>query len=172
LDVAALVDHKSETGSLADPPSGREMDDPEDLLGLEVDALIPAALDGAIHRDNASEVRARVVFEVANGPVTADADDILDDAGVEIVPDILTNAGGVTVSWFEWVQNRQGDRWRRATVDERLRERMLTETHAIVDIADDRKVPLRTAAYVHALERLTAAIDATGDSALFSDVDP
>lgn len=169
LDIDALIDHKAETGSLADPPVGEELDQPTDLLALEVDALIPAALEGAIHADNAGEVRARVVFEVANGPVTADADAILDEAGIEIVPDILTNAGGVTVSWFEWVQNRQGDRWTFETVQQRLETRMLEETREVCRIADERELPLRTAAYVHALERLTAAIDATGDTALFSD---
>jgi glutamate dehydrogenase (NADP+) len=168
LDVPALRSHKLETGSLADAPSGEKID-PDDLLLLDVDALVPAALEGAIHADNAADVRASVVFEVANGPVTGDADAVLDDAGIEIVPDILTNAGGVTVSWFEWVQNRQGDRWTAETVAERLRERMVTETRAVADLADQRGVSLRTAAYVHALERLTDAMDATGTSALFSD---
>jgi glutamate dehydrogenase (NADP+) len=167
LDVAALRDHKDETGSLQDGPSGDEMD-PADLLALDVHVLAPSALEGAIHGDNAGEVRARMVLEVANGPVTADADAILDDLGVEVVPDILVNAGGVTVSWFEWMQNLQGERWTRQTVARRLEERMLTETRAVVEIADERDLRLRTAAYVHALERLTAAVDATGTVSLFS----
>jgi glutamate dehydrogenase (NADP+) len=167
LDVAKLREHKQETGSLADAPVGAELDRDE-VLTLEVDALVPSALEGAIHAGNAADVRARVVFEVANGPVTADADAILDEAGVQIVPDILVNAGGVTVSWFEWVQNRQGDRWDLDTVKRRLERRMVAETHNVADLADDRDLPLRTAAYVHALERLAVAMDATGTRAMFA----
>jgi glutamate dehydrogenase (NADP+) len=166
LDVGKLRRHKQETGSLTAPPVGDQLA-PYELLALDVDALVPAALEGAIHADNARDVHAKVVFEVANGPVTAAADDILDERGIELVPDILVNAGGVTVSWFEWVQNRQGDRWSAARVRERLGERMVTETHAVADLADERRLPLRTAAYVHALERLGAAMAATGTRALF-----
>jgi glutamate dehydrogenase (NADP+) len=168
LDVATVRKHKDETGALAGAPTGEELDR-DAVLGIEVDALVPAALEGAINGDTAGDVRAKVVFEVANGPVTAEGDRILDEAGVEIVPDILTNAGGVTVSWFEWVQNRQGDRWTREMVRERLEERMVRETRAVAELADDRDIPLRTAAYVHALERLTGAMDVTGTVALFSD---
>ncbi len=166
LDIGVVRKHKDETGSLADCPVGDQAGR-DAVLTTEVDALIPAALEGAIHADNARDIRAKVIFEVANGPVTADADDILDAAGIEIVPDILTNAGGVTVSWFEWSQNRQGDRWSLATVKQRLEERMVSETTYIADLAADRQIPLRTAAYVHALERLTDAIDATGTSDTF-----
>ena len=168
LDVAALTAHKSDTGALSGAPVGDEIASGE-LLGLEVDALIPAALEGAIDGDNAGGVRARVVFEVANGPVTAAADRILDGSGVQLVPDILVNAGGVTVSWFEWIANRTGDRWSAAEVARRLEERMVTETEAVVAIADDRDLPLRTAAYVHAIERLSRSMDATGTAALFAD---
>jgi glutamate dehydrogenase (NADP+) len=168
LDVATVRKHKDETGALAGAPTGEELDR-DAVLGIEVDALVPAALEGAINGDTAGDVRAKVVFEVANGPVTAEGDRILDEAGVEVVPDILTNAGGVTVSWFEWVQNRQGDRWTREMVRERLEERMVRETRAVAELADDRDIPLRTAAYVHALERLTGAMDVTGTVALFSD---
>ena len=170
LDVGQLREHKLATGSLTDAPVGEEID-AADLLCLEVDALIPAALEGAIDATNANRVRARTVFEVANGPLTADADRQLDAAGVEIVPDILVNAGGVTVSWFEWIANRTGDRWDEATVRDRLEERMVTETEAVVAVADARDLPLRTAAYVHAIERLSRAMDATGTASLFGDLD-
>jgi len=170
LDVDTLRKHKDTTGSLAGAP-GADQIDPSELLTLEVDALVPAALEGAIHVDNAGDVRARVVFEVANGPVTADADRLLDEAGVEVVPDILLNAGGVTVSWFEWVANRTGDRWSADTVRERLEERMLAETDAVLALADARGLKLRTAAYVHAVERLSAAMDATGTASLFAHAD-
>jgi glutamate dehydrogenase (NADP+) len=168
LDVEQLRRHKTDTGSLADAPVGQALD-PDELLTREVDLLVPAALEGAIHADNAGDVRARAVVEVANGPVTAGADEVLDDLGVTIVPDILANAGGVTVSWFEWIQNRSGDVWRRERVADRLEERMVRETRSVQEVADDRKVPLRTAAYVVALERLAAAMEATGTEALFGD---
>jgi glutamate dehydrogenase (NADP+) len=167
LDVDALRRHKASTGSLADAPVGAELD-PAKLLALDVDLLVPAALEGAIHADNAADVRARVVVEVANGPVTSAADAVLDEHGVALVPDILANAGGVTVSWFEWVQNRAGDSWDAMTVRERLERRMVRETRHVQRIADERKVPLRTAAYVVALERLAAAMEATGTAAIFA----
>jgi glutamate dehydrogenase (NADP+) len=161
LDVSRLIDHKSDTGSLADPPVGDEIDAAK-LLALDVDVLVPAALEGAIHADNAGDVRARVVLEVANGPVTPDADETLTDAGVEVVPDILANAGGVTVSWFEWIQSRTGDRWSAETVAERLEQRLVAETRHVASVAEDRGVPLVSAAYVVALERLSASVEAQG----------
>jgi glutamate dehydrogenase (NADP+) len=168
LDVRALRRHKSETGSLTDAPVGTELD-PAKLLALEVDLLVPAALEGAIHADNAADVRAKVVVEVANGPVTSDADVVLDGQGIAIVPDILANAGGVTVSWFEWIQNRSGDAWDADRVHDRLARRMQRETRHVQHVADERQVPLRTAAYVVALERLAEAMEATGTAALFGD---
>jgi glutamate dehydrogenase (NADP+) len=167
LDVPELVEHKRDTGSLEDPPSG-EVIGADELLALDVDVLVPAALEGAIHADNAGEVRARVVLEVANGPVTADADDILAEAGVEIVPDILANAGGVTVSWFEWIQGRTGDRWDASEVAGRLEERMVRATEDVARVADERDLPLVTAAYVVALERLSAAVGAQGTARTYN----
>lgn len=170
LDIPALVEHKRATGSLTEPPSGEHIDG-DALLGLEVDALIPAALEGAIHEDNVGALRTRIVVEVANGPVTAAGDRALDEAGIEVVPDILVNAGGVTVSWFEWIANRTGDRWSATEVARRLEQRMRTETRAVVDLADERQLRLRTAAYVHAVERLSQAMDASGNETLFADPD-
>lgn len=167
LDVGKLVSHKQETGSLEEPPVG-EVIDAAELLALDVDVLVPAALEGAIDADNAGDVRARVVLEVANGPVTADADDILTEAGVEVVPDILANAGGVTVSWFEWIQGRSGDRWDTATVSERLERRMVAETEHLTRVAAGRELPLVTAAYMIALERLSAAVDAQGTARTYN----
>jgi glutamate dehydrogenase (NADP+) len=167
LDVPELVEHKRDTGSLEDPPSG-EVIGADELLALDVDVLVPAALEGAIHADNAGEVRARVVLEVANGPVTADADDILAEAGVEIVPDILANAGGVTVSWFEWIQGRTGDRWDASEVAGRLEERMVRATEDVARVAHERDLPLVTAAYVVALERLSAAVGAQGTARTYN----
>jgi glutamate dehydrogenase (NADP+) len=167
LDVGKLVEHKHGTGSLEDPPVG-EVIDAAALLALDVDVLVPAALEGAIHADNAGEVRARVVLEVANGPVTADADDVLTEAGVQIVPDILANAGGVTVSWFEWIQGRTGDRWMAEDVADRLERRMVAETERVAEVASDRDLPLVTAAYAVALERLSAAVEAQGTARTYN----
>jgi len=120
--------------------------DPEELLALEVDILAPSALENAITSDNAGGIRAGVVLEVANGPTAPEADDALADAGVTVIPDILANAGGVTVSYFEWAQNRAGVRWTADDVAERLKERMVTESEAIWDLAEDRDLTLRAAA--------------------------
>ncbi len=166
LDVPALRDHKDRTGALTEAPSGSVIGDDE-LLALDVDVLVPAALEDAITQDNAGEVRARLLVEVANGPVTVEADPILDDAGVIVVPDILANAGGVTVSWFEWVQNRSGTRWTADEVRRRLEQRMVEQTRHVVDIADREGCSLRVAAYSLALRRIAEAVDAKGNARLF-----
>lgn len=144
----------------------REISNAE-LLALEVDVLAPAALEGQIHRDNAADVRARVILELANGPLTSDADARLQRAGVLMVPDILANAGGVTVSYFEWVQNRQGFYWPLELVRQRLEEIMVRSTREVLKRADKYGCSLRSAAYVTALERLNAAVEARGTQTFF-----
>ncbi|WP_072621771.1 Glu/Leu/Phe/Val family dehydrogenase [Spirulina major] len=134
----------------------------EDLLKLDVDVLIPAALENQITAANAADIRARYIFEVANGPTTSAADQILDAHGVLVFPDILVNAGGVTVSYFEWVQNRNGLYWTAEEVRDRLATRIVAEAKATWAIAQDHKISMRTAAYVHALNRLGQALDAKG----------
>lgn len=119
LDVAELRRAKDEDGEL--PASAGEELDPDDLLELEVDLLVPAALEHVITKDNADRIRAGTILEVANGPTAIAADEILEAAGVRVMPDILTNAGGVTVSYFEWVQNRSGMRWAAEEVPDRPR---------------------------------------------------
>lgn len=133
----------------------------EELLTLDVDILIPAALENQITADNADQVQARYIFEVANGPITADADLILQDKGIDVFPDILVNAG-VTVSYFEWVQNRSGLYWSLEEVNNRLKGMMVTEAERIWQIAQELGIAGRTAAYVHALNRLGEAINAKG----------
>jgi len=133
-----------------------------DLLKLDVDVLIPAALENQITAANAAEVRAKLIFEVANGPIASDADAILEHKGIQVFPDILVNAGGVTVSYFEWVQNRSGLYWSLAEVNQKLQHKMVEEAEHILAIARDLSIPLRTAAYVHALTRLGDAISAKG----------
>lgn len=134
----------------------------EELLALEVDVLVPAALENQITEANAGNVRAKMIFEVANGPINSAADRILEANGVYVFPDILVNAGGVTVSYFEWVQNRSGLYWTLDEINQRLKHRMVEEADRIWAIAHDLSIDLRTAAYVHALSRLGEAISAKG----------
>ncbi|KAM3100904.1 Glu/Leu/Phe/Val family dehydrogenase [Phormidesmis sp. 146-12] len=134
----------------------------EELLALDVDILIPAALEKQITETNAPAVKAKLIFEVANGPITSAADPILEAKGIYVFPDILINAGGVTVSYFEWVQNRSGMYWTIGEVNQSLQRKMIDETEQIWTIAHTHSIPMRTAAYVHALNRLGEAIDAKG----------
>lgn len=140
----------------------------EELVAVDCDLLVPAALENMIHEGNAARVRARVILELANGPVTPEADRILEDRKVIVLPDILANAGGVTVSYFEWVQNRQGYYWPVEEVHERLKTIMEREGRKIWAIAQERQVSLRTAAYIHALSRLASAIEAHGTQPFFT----
>lgn len=134
----------------------------EQLLALEVDILIPAALENQITAANVQDIKAKYIFEVANGPISSEADRILEDRGIYVVPDILVNAGGVTVSYFEWLQNRSGLYWELEEVEERLQKRMRKETEKIWQIADEFSISMRTAAYVHGLNRLGEALSAKG----------
>ncbi|MEL7050758.1 MAG: glutamate dehydrogenase, partial [Cyanobacteria bacterium J06588_5] len=134
----------------------------EELLTLDVDILIPAALENQITAENAESIRAKYIFEVANGPVSADADEILEKKGISLFPDILVNAGGVMVSHFEWVQNRSGLYWELGKVEDELRSRIVTEANTIYDIAQKHTVSFRTAAYIHALSRLGEALNDRG----------
>ncbi|MCW6036206.1 Glu/Leu/Phe/Val dehydrogenase [Spirulina subsalsa FACHB-351] len=134
----------------------------EELLTLNVDVLIPAALENQITAANAEQIQAKYIFEVANGPTTSAADQILAQKGIQVFPDILVNAGGVTVSYFEWVQNRSGLYWSATEVQERLKEKMIEETEATWQICQELGTSMRTAAYVHAINRLGEALDAKG----------
>lgn len=134
----------------------------EELLTLDVDILIPAALENQITDQNAPNIKAKFIFEVANGPITTAADPILEEKGIQVFPDILVNAGGVTVSYFEWVQNRNGLYWSLEEVNQSLRKRMIEETERIWAMAQTQGISLRTAAYAHALNRLGEAIAAKG----------
>ncbi|NET24377.1 Glu/Leu/Phe/Val dehydrogenase [Okeania sp. SIO1I7] len=134
----------------------------KELLALDVDILIPAALENQITEESVKDIKAKFIFEAANGPTTSAADIILEDRGIYVFPDILVNAGGVTVSYFEWVQNRSGLYWTLDEINQRLKEKMLAETEQIWQISQRFSISMRTAAYVHGLNRLGEAINAKG----------
>jgi glutamate dehydrogenase/leucine dehydrogenase len=163
LDVDAAKAHKAETGSLTGFAGASEEISNEALLTMDADVLIPAALENAIDADIAERVEADLIAEAANGPLTPDADDILAERDVYVVPDILANAGGVTVSYFEWVQNRQRFPWTEQRVNEVL-ERYITDAfESMFDAYEEYDVPtLRVAMYTVALERVMKAADEGG----------
>ncbi|OHA48496.1 MAG: hypothetical protein A2806_02765 [Candidatus Terrybacteria bacterium RIFCSPHIGHO2_01_FULL_48_17] len=153
LDVPALLAHKRKTDSVVGFPGSQAVSQKE-LLVLPCDILVPAALEGSITRENAPHIQAKIILELANGPTTPEADEILNQRGVTIIPDILANAGGVTVSYFELVQGNNLDRWHEDKVDQELAYYMRTNTEAWFKILSTRVPEPRLAAYVLALERL------------------
>ncbi|MHB1240340.1 MAG: Glu/Leu/Phe/Val family dehydrogenase [Gammaproteobacteria bacterium] len=140
----------------------------QELLELDVAVLVPAALENQIDEHNAGRIRARHILEVANGPVTSRADRILAERGIAVLPDVLCNAGGVSVSYFEWVQNRGGYYWDEDEVNQRLKVLIDREAAACFDLAEAKAVTLRTAAYVRAIERISGAISARGTREYFN----
>jgi glutamate dehydrogenase (NAD(P)+) len=153
IDVAAAAAHVAAHRTLEGFTGGDAMD-AEELLTLDVDILVPAALENVITTRNAQRIRARVVCEGANGPTTAAADPILDEKGIFVIPDILANAGGVTVSYFEWVQDRMGYFWSEDVVNQRLGEIMTHSFHDVLRLAQQHKVNMRTAAYMLSISRV------------------
>jgi glutamate dehydrogenase (NADP+) len=170
LDVTKLIAGKLAGKHVAELAAelGAQVIAAEALIGVDCDLLVPAALEDMITVDNAGSIKARVVLELANGPVTPDADKLLEARGITVLPDILANAGGVTVSYFEWVQNRQGFYWDVEEIQARLLRIIEREGRAVWDIARDRRTTMRTAAYVHALSRLATAIEAHGTQPFFT----
>jgi glutamate dehydrogenase/leucine dehydrogenase len=163
FDTRAVKDHKRETGSVVGYAGARDTLTNEELLTLDVDILVPAALENAIDGDLAPDVQADVIVEAANGPLTPAADDVLAERDVYVVPDILANAGGVTVSYFEWVQNRQRFYWTEDRVNDEL-ERVIVEAFdELVRTYEENDLPnLRTAAYVVAIRRVLEAYEQGG----------
>ena len=139
-----------------------KLNDPMKLLELEVDILIPAALENQITEENAPNIKAKIIAECANGPVTPDADDILEKKKIFIIPDVLCNAGGVTVSYLEWVQNRMGYYWSKDRVNEDLEKIMTKAFDQVYDLAQKNKVNMRIAAFMLAIDRVTKAAELRG----------
>ncbi len=157
LDIDAVTAHKKATGSVVGMSGTRTITNDE-LLALECDILIPAALENQIRADNVGSIRAKSVMELANGPTTPEADDALFARGISVIPDILFNAGGVTVSTFEWEQNLKGEHWTEEQVFGKLKEIMEREALEIFETAQTLKTDLRRAAFVVALGRLQEAM--------------
>lgn len=176
LEPDKIMEHKQQhkdlksmmycDGSVCDLQRYKKISSAE-MLNLDVDVLVLAALENQIHKKNADSVKAKLILEIANGPVTSEADVILDRKGLFVLPDVLVNAGGVTVSHFEWVQNRAGLYWEEETVNTRLKEKMNREANAIFDLAEEKKISLRTAAYLQGVKRIAGAISEKGTREYF-----
>ena len=161
IDTQGLFLHSKKEGRLAGFADAEPITN-EELLALRCDVLIPAALDGAIHNGNVDKVRASLIVEAANSPLTYEAHINLVERGIPVIPDILVNAGGVTVSYFEWVQNVQGYRWEEDRVNSELEKTMLKAAEAVFKTAESEKVDHRTAAYLIAVSRVAKAMELTG----------
>lgn len=161
LNLWAAAARSLETGTVLDTPGADNITN-EELLGLDVDILIPAAMGGTITMDNVDGVRARILAEAANAPVTPEAEKALFERGVFVIPDILCNAGGVTVSYFEWVQNIQSLLWKEEDVYERLHEIMVYAFYRVLELGKQKGVNLRLASMMLAVDRVAKAIKARG----------
>jgi len=161
IDIAAAIEHMDGHPTL-DGFGGADRVDGETILTTDCDVLVPAALGGVLHRDNAKEVRARIIVEGANGPTTPEADEIFRSRGIHVIPDIYANAGGVTVSYFEWAQNMQHFYWDENRVNEELRRTMKRGFATLHEVSKSKNVDLRTAAFVTGVGRVWRATELRG----------
>jgi glutamate dehydrogenase/leucine dehydrogenase len=161
IDFKKMETHKQKTGSVSGFPGAKEITN-EQLLEWDVDILVPAALENQITSGNASKIKARLVVEAANGPTTPEADDVLKDEGVTVVPDVLANSGGVTVSYFEWVQNLQNYYWTAEEVDAALKKKMAAAFKEVWDTSQKYKVDMRQGAYIYAIDKVVNGMKARG----------
>jgi glutamate dehydrogenase (NAD(P)+) len=161
LDVAAALEHKAQTKSLRGLPGAREIA-PDEALTVECDILLPSALENSVTLANVHRVKARIIAELANGPVTPGADRALADAGVFLIPDILANAGGVTVSYYEWVQDLYSYFWAEDQVNSALEKTMQTAFHEVHAKAQHYQTDMRTGAYTLAIDRVAKATEVRG----------
>ena len=161
LDIPALIDYAKENRVIEGFDGGKSIPN-EEILALECDFLIPAALGGVIHKMNADSLNCKFIIEAANGPTTPPGDEILWDKKIPVIPDILTNAGGVTVSYFEWVQNLQQFRWDEETVNEKLETKMVSAFNEVNEMRNEKNVSFRTAAFMVAIERVAKSVELRG----------
>lgn len=155
LDIKKLLEHKKTAGSLSGFPGSKEISNAE-LLEIKCDLLIPGAFENVITENNAGNINAKAVMELANGPTTPEADEILFKKGIPVIPDVLANSGGVTVSYFEWDQNMKGEHWSEKEVFEKLKSMMEDASKKILGKARESKTSLRIGAFILALERIQA----------------
>jgi glutamate dehydrogenase/leucine dehydrogenase len=161
LDVKKVLHHKREKGSLDGFNGAKEITNPE-LLELDVDVLIPAALEDQITQDNADKIRAKIILEMANRPVTPEADIILEKRNIDVIPDILANAGGVVVSYFEWVQNSMNYYWEEKEIEKKLEKTMVKATKQMERACADYKCSMRDALYIYSIKKILAAENLRG----------
>lgn len=161
IDIAAAIKHKAETGSIKDLPNTKEITS-EDVLVVDCDILLPSALENSITRANVHKIKARVIAELANGPTTPEADRVFEDAGVFLIPDILANAGGVTVSYYEWVQDLYSYFWSEKQVNESLEQTINTAFNSVYETAKRYNTDMRTGAYILAVDRVAEATRVRG----------
>ena len=161
LNPEAVMKHKRRTGSVVGFPGAKDISN-EELLELDVTVLVPAAIEGVIHGGNASEIKAKIVAEGANGPTTPEADRVLYESGVMVIPDIVANAGGVVVSYFEWVQGITRERWTLDEVRKKLEAKLLAAFDEVYRLSKEREVSMREAAYMIAVGRVVRAIELRG----------
>jgi glutamate dehydrogenase (NADP+) len=168
LSFGSLMSVKRETGRLKPDALKAKSITNAQILELDAELLVPAALENQITGENAKRIKAQAVLELANGPITVDGDRVLTDRNILVIPDILANAGGVTVSYFEWVQNRAGAYWPVEEVNQRLKAIMYREFTTVYDLMESKRTDMRNAAYVVALNRISAACRAGGTCSLFA----
>jgi glutamate dehydrogenase (NAD(P)+) len=161
LDIQAALRHKAETKSLAGLPGTKEIS-PEEIIGVDCDILLPSALENAITLGNVGQVKAKIIAELANGPTTPGADRVLADQGVFLVPDILANAGGVTVSYYEWVQDQYSFFWSEKQINDTLEQAMRTAFNSVYATAHRYDTDMRTGAYILAVDRVAEATRVRG----------
>lgn len=161
LDISKVIEHKNETGSVIDFAGAQNVSN-EELLELPVKVLVPAALEGVITKDNAEKIKASIVLELANGPTSVEAGEILHKKNVLVVPDVLANSGGVIVSYFEWVQNLRHYYWELEKVQANLDKQINRATDLVWQYMKDYNVNMRTAAYIIAVEKIVKALKARG----------
>ena len=161
LDISSLTDYVKENRVIEGSGQGEKLSN-EELLTIQCDFLVPAALGGVIHKMNADNLNCRFVIEAANGPTTPPGDEILFDKSIPVIPDILTNAGGVTVSYFEWVQNLQQFKWEEDDVNAKLEKKMVSAYSEVSALRKEKKVSFRTAAFMVAIDRVARSVKLRG----------